>query len=287
VLDIVIPTRGRSDLKLTCDALPKSMRDRIFLVCPSTEVNRHRDIRPWATLVKQPDDSMTIAAKRAWIMREWKGADRIVMLDDDLRFFVKRDGEPTRLRGAEDADVTYWFGQLESKLTASVPHAGFSSRLFNNAKPPGWERAKRMQYVLGYFLPTVREHCDLSGRIETREDMDYVLQLLEKGYPNEVCFSIAVEQSNDYGARGGCHGQRTTASSDADAEQLAQLHPGIVRVVQKDYKGNPRKEVVVRWEAALRSGKERMQHGSGSAEARTEVHSTAEVHGRADRRRSR
>lgn len=255
-MDIIIPTRGRWDLKLTCDALPRGLRDRIYIVCPSSEARRHADVRPWAQVVVQPDDKMTIAAKRAWIMREWQFNDKIVMLDDDLRFFVKRD-DPKKLRSAEPEDIVQWFDELERTLCETVPHAGFGSRLFNNAKPPGWQQAKRMQYVLGYYLPVVRRECDLSGRIETREDMDYVLQLLRKGYPNAVCHTIAVEQSNEYGARGGCSGQRSTASSDADAERLSQLHPGLVRVVQKNYDGHPRKEVVVRWEAALREGQER------------------------------
>lgn len=285
MLDIIIPTRGRWDLKLTCDALPKSLRPFVHIVCPVREVPRHADVRPWAETHAQPDgDNMTIAAKRAWIMQKWP-RDKIVMLDDDLRFFVKRDGEPKRLRSATDADLEFWFAELEKKLSPEVPQAGFSSRLFNNAKAPGWEQAKRMQYVLGYYLPTMREHADLSGRIGTREDMDYVLQMLSKGFPNEVCFTIAVEQSNDYAARGGCTGQRTTASSDTDAELLSELHPGIVRVVQKDYKGNPRKEVVVRWEAALRSGQKRRANGSGGDQAGSKVQAATRTTGRAGKRR--
>lgn len=263
---IIIPTRGRYDLTLTCDRLPKELRGHVDIVCPEKEAHRHRDIRPWAHVVVQPDPDFTIAAKRAWIMLNWE-SDRIVMLDDDLNFFVKRDEDPKKLRKAELADISGWFSALERKLSKDVPHAGFGSRLFNNAKEPGWQTAKRMQYVLGYYLPIVRKVCEF-GRIETREDMDYTLQLLRAGYPNEVCHTIAVEQSNEYGARGGCSGQRTTESSDRDCQKLADFHPGLVRVVQKDYKGNPRSEVVVRWEAALREGQERRGVGARRDQAR-------------------
>lgn len=292
-MDIVIPTRGRWDLKLTCDTLPRELRKNVWIVCPSTETNRHRDVRPWLgdRIVPQPDNAMTIAKKRAWIMRTWgctslPHRDRIVMLDDDLRFFVKREDDPKRLRTATEDDVILYFEELAKMLGPKYVHAGFGSRLFNNAKEPGWEIAKRMQYVLGYYLPIVRQECDLSGRIETREDMDYVLQLLRKGHPNAVCHTLVVEQSNDYAARGGCSGQRTTASSDADAERLAELHPGLVRVVQKNYKGSPRKEVVVRWEAALREGTERRGDASGRREARSEDHRSASAAGRAVKDRS-
>ena len=284
-MDIVIPTRGRWDLKLTCDKLPKELRPNIFIVCPGNETRRHADVRPWAKVMPQPDDNMTIAAKRAWIMRQWQN-DKIVMLDDDLRFFVKREDNPKLLRSATDEDTLHWFRELEKMLGHKHVHAGFGSRLFNNAKDPGWEQAKRMQYVLGYYLPVVREECEL-GRVETREDMDYVLQLLRKGYPNAVCHTFVAEQSNDYAARGGCSGQRTTASSDADADRLAELHPGLVRVVQKDYKGSPRKEVVVRWEAALRAGQEQRGSSTGGGKARSEVRRPAEAASGAGKRRSR
>jgi len=286
-VDIIIPTRGRWDLALTCDRLPRELRKDIYIVCPSNEAHRHEDMRPWARVVVQQDDAMTIAAKRARIMRDWRGADRIVMLDDDLRFFVKREEDPKRLRTPTADEVVYWFRQLADMIGPApqqYAHAGFGSRLFNNAKEPGWQHAKRMQYVLGYHLPTVRRECDLSGRIETREDMDYVLQLLRKGYPNAVCHTFVAEQSNEYAARGGCTGQRSTASSDADAELLSCLHPGLVRVVRKDYKGHPRNEVVIRWEAALREGQKREQDGSGGDQAGAEVRGSARV-SRSSRRR--
>lgn len=248
---IVIPTRGRWDLKLTCDRLPPAWKDRVDIVCPEREYKRHKDVRPWANVIIQMDIEMTIAKKRAFIMEAWP-SDRIVMMDDDLQFFVKVEGDHRKLRTAEHEDVDRYLRELEDKLSSKLPHAGFGSRLFNNNKLPGWHGPTRMQYVLGYYLPTVRRHCEL-GRIETREDMDYTLQLLRAGLPNEVCDTLVVEQTRGYGAKGGCHGQRTTEAGDADARRLAELHPGYVRVVQKQYAGHPRDEVVCRWAAALAS----------------------------------
>lgn len=252
---IVIPTRGRWDLTLTCDRLPKEWRTRVDVVCPSRELRRHKEEMSrgqWANVVVQPDDGMTIAAKRAWIMATWRD-EKIVMMDDDLVFFRKRTDDPTRLVSAEPADISLYLEQMERWLSPMVPHAGFGSRLMNNRRPPGWSGPSRMQYVLGYHLPTVREECEL-GRIETREDMDYVLQLLRRGLPNKVCDSLVVEQSRGYGAKGGASGERTAQGSNDDAELLARLHPGYVRVVKKEYQKHPRREVVCQWGKALRDG---------------------------------
>lgn len=268
---IVIPTRGRWNLTLTCDRMPKAWRKKIVIVCPHSEAQKHADIRPWATVLAQPDKDMTIAAKRAWIMEYFNTSRekcKIVMFDDDLQFFVKRNDNPKKLRQSTELDVDHYLKEIFAKLSKDVPHAGFGSRLFNNNKEPGWHGPARMQYVLGYYLPVVVGACEL-GRIETREDMDYTLQLLRAGYTNEVCESFVVEQANGYAANGGCSGQRTTESSDRDAERLAELHPGYVRVVLKQYKNHPRKEVACRWAAALADGKKRREAESGSAQART------------------
>jgi hypothetical protein len=113
----------------------------------------------------------------------------------------------------------------------------------------------RMMLALGYYLPVVMREAEL-GRIETREDMDVALQLLRRGHPNAVCHTFVVGQEGaGYAASGGCTGQRTTEASNRDAHRLAELHPGYVRVVERDYKSSvPRAEVVCSWAKALRDG---------------------------------
>jgi hypothetical protein len=79
------------------------------------------------------------------------------------------------------------------------------------------------------------------------------LQLLRKGYDNIISHETVVD--NVYDLRGGCHDERTVERSDAAAELLAELHPGLVKVVEKDYKGSvKRKEVIVSWKKSLNAG---------------------------------
>lgn len=256
LMQIVIPTRGRISKQLTLERLSPAARARTTLVCPADEVSRHRGRVPAdVTVMAQPDHIRTIAAKRAWIMREWhaRGVERLLMLDDDLAMHVRRtDDRPDRLKFASDHETDRWLGELESRLSPDLPHAGFGARQGNNQQEAGWQRPGRMMYSLGYHLPTVMANVELE-RVLYREDMDVTLQLLRAGFPNEVCHTFVCGQSG-FGAKGGCADERTIPESDAAAEKLAALHPGYVKVVQREYKSVPRKEVMCYWKRALEDG---------------------------------
>jgi hypothetical protein len=254
-MEIIIPTRGRIDQQLTLQALPRELRKRTTLVCPEAEAIplawRWDDVQ----IVEQPDPNMTIAAKRAWIMRTWleTGYDKIIMLDDDLSFSTRRREHDTTLRAIQGEELIPEFERLADKLGPEFPHVGFGQRQGNNRVKPGWKSPARMTYSLGYYLPIVVKECEL-GRIETREDMDVTLQLLRKGYPNAVWHTTVTDQRG-YDAPGGCTNERTIERSNADAHKLARLHPGYVSVVAKDYKASvPRLEVRCEWQKALQDG---------------------------------
>lgn len=260
-MKIIVPTRGRLGRQYTIDFLPRDLQADVVVVCPSNEVDRH-GLYPYvregsAQVVCQPDDTMTIAQKRAWIVQHWydMGVEKIVMMDDDLRFAYRIDDTGTALRQATHDDIRSGFRELEARLSPDCPHAGFGPRQGNNRKEAGWRGPDRMMYVLGYHLPTVVDNA-IFGRIETREDMDVTLQLLRAGFPNAVYHTLVVDQAGGYAARGGCEGERTIERSNADADRLAELHPGLVRVTEKAYGTSiPRKEVVCSWQKALQTSK--------------------------------
>lgn len=254
---IVIPTKGRTGRQKTFSFLSPALRKITDIVCPEKEAETFRTWRTDVNVVVQADPEFTIAQKRKWIMEEWarQGHEKIVMLDDDLEWWIRKQDGDWHLRYVEPADADHWFGELESKLSEDTPHAGFGPRQGNNTQEPVWASPGRMMYVLGYYLPTVLRECEL-GRIENREDMDVTLQLLRKGYPNEVNHWICAGQGS-YGMYGGCTGQRTVEQANADALKLAELHPGYVRVVDKAYKSStPRLEVVCSWAKALKDGRQ-------------------------------
>lgn len=267
---IMIPTRGRAGEQQTLKSLSPLLRADTILVCPAEEaedldrlsVYHHRDHQNrMVTILPQPASVTTIAAKRAWMM-EWallNGIDKVLMLDDDLFFYYRywkqeaKNGEGDwRLNDSYDEMTSRWITDLMERITPEVPHGGFGPRQGNNNFPDGWlVGGARMMLALAYHVPTVCTHATLA-RIDTREDMDVALQLLRAGLPNVITHDFCVGQKS-YAAPGGCDIERTTEKSDADAYKLAELHPGFVKVVQKEYLGHPRKEVIVQWKRALAS----------------------------------
>lgn len=252
---IYIPTKGRISNQLTIANLPDELKSKTSIVAPQSETFFHRNNHPLCEVIPQPDPKMGIAEKRKWIMGIATD-DKIVMLDDDLRFAMRREDDPGKFRKAEPADVLKAFAELEEALSEEIPHAGFSVRgsgIGDAAKRGGWQTTgKRMIYSLGYHVPTVKEHA-IFGRIENHEDMDICLQLLTKGFPNAVNFSFVTDQA--FGKAGGCTDERTVESNNVGSYRLAELFPDYVKVSEKDYKASvPRIEVVVQWQKALQFG---------------------------------
>ena len=254
VMQIVIPTRGRTHQQLTLQALPRELRKRTTLVCPKREASGLFRLYGDVEIVVQPDATMTIARKREWIMREWLrcGYDKILMLDDDLVFSTRKSADDWHLDPIHGDELGAEIKRLEEKLGPEFPHVGFGARQGNHNQEAGWRTPSRMMYSLGYYLSIVVKECEL-GRIETREDMDITLQLLRKGYQNAVWHTTVHDQQRD--APGGCNLWRTTASSNANAHELARLHQGYVSVREKAYKAGPRVEVRCAWQKALEDGR--------------------------------
>jgi hypothetical protein len=189
-------------------------------------------------------------------MNEWniRGYDKILMLDDDLRFATRISQDDWHLRECNKEELIGEFARIEDKLGEEFPHVGFGQRQGNNyLKEVGWVSPGKMCYSLGYYLPVVLKECEL-GRIGIREDMELSLQLLLKGYPNALWTQTVTDQ-REYGAKGGAASERTMEISNADAEKLAKLFPGYVTVIKKEYSASiPRLEVMVQWQKAYQDG---------------------------------
>lgn len=241
---IYIPTRGRVDRQVTLRSLPKTLLERTYLVAPKEEVKALKAIHP--NVLVQPSNISNIAEKRHWILKQHEG-DKLMMIDDDCAFYAR--GEKGLLKEyATDKILVKLFKWVEKSLDAYA-HVGISSRMGNNHVEEDLVKNTRMMHALAYHVPTLLENVKFK-RVLVREDFDYTLQLLRKGYENVVRYDVCVAPGS-YGAIGGCSDERTVELSDEQAEKLASLHPGLVKVVQKDYKGVPRKEVIVYWKKAF------------------------------------
>lgn len=246
MLLIYIPTKGRSTRQTTLSALPTALLERTWLVSPESEVEELQRLHP--KVLTQPAQITSIAQKRAWIVEQCP-SKKLIMLDDDLSFYARGHDDGRLLKEyATTSKILGLFSWIERSLD-ELAHVGISSRLGNNYVEETEKRTTRMMHAIAYHVPVMRRVVKFN-RVAFREDFDYTLQLLRKGYDNCVRYDVCVAPGS-YGASGGCSDERTVEKSDLEALKLARLHPGLVQVVQRDYKGVPRKEVIVRWRKAL------------------------------------
>ena len=183
------------------------------------------------------------------------GIDKLVMLDDDLRFDVRRMDERGKFYVAADKDVLKLFDKME-KMLDTYAHVGVLSREGGNREEKSTKECTRMMRVLAYHVNTFKDERIKFDRLPLQEDFDVTLQLLRKGYPNLVLCEWVNGQGTS-GAKGGCSHFRTLELHNENAVKLARLHDPFVKVVSKQTKGawggNPRLDVMVQWKKAFES----------------------------------
>jgi hypothetical protein len=267
-MKIYIPSRGRAALiphGPLADMGP-GLRARTILVVPGDEVARYKNKLANNSIKGVTVEGIgyrSIGEKRRIIgeMASGQGQDAFLMMDDDVRFFVRKSNESWHLRPVAWGDMEQMLAALLDCL-AEVASAGVSSREGNNRHGVGTPedlvlRDTRVMRVLVYrtkeFLAC--EH----DRLPVMEDFDVQLQLLRAGLGNaNLCY-----WANDQGqtnAPGGCSLWRTHALHEASAQRLVELHPGYVKLRQKANKTDAegfgtRTEVTVAWKKAAEDGR--------------------------------
>ena len=255
-MDIVIPSRGRAHLGMSSLKALTAAGLRTFLAVPMGELAAYErydsDLCP---VVGCP--SAGIANTRQWIVDNVGSDDTVCMVDDDLTFFHRRSDDPTKLRDITPEELWAAFGQLERTLSDSVPHAGFATREGANRNTDALHWNTRILRVLAYHRPTLDKEGIAFGRMRVMEDFDVALRLLRTGRHNVILNNFAHNQPGS-GTEGGCSTYRTMEVQAEAAHQLAKLHPGFVRVVEKETKtswgGQKRTDVQISWKKALAAG---------------------------------
>lgn len=204
-----------------------------------------------------------IAETRKWIgeYASHEGHSKFLMLDDDIRFLVRRSPEDWRLRGTKGDEFGELLQRIEEELEIHA-HVGVSAREGNNrAGVGGPELAnintrtlRALAYRTDEFL--AMEH----GRVEVMEDFDVNLQLLRHGYTNCSLHYWAQGQKMT-NAPGGCSQYRDHEVQHRSAHRLTdELHPGFARTRTKKNKTDAegfgeRTEVTVYWKKAFEKGR--------------------------------
>ena len=207
-------------------------------------------------VVTLPDAIRTIAPTRQWIVENVGEEKALVMVDDDLVFYKRRDDDAEKLRDISPVELRHAFFQLEKELLSGAAHAGFAPREGANRCTSKFMTNTRIMRVLGYRRDVLLKECITFGRLPVMEDFDVALRLLRAGYHNIILNDYAHNQAGS-GKEGGCSHFRTKELHAACAEKLAELHPRFVRVVEKTTKGawggGTRKDVFIQWKKAYDS----------------------------------
>lgn len=260
-LRIYIPTLARVGKQVTLSKLPPSIQEKVFLVCPSSEVKQHS-----VNAIVLPCDVKGIAAKRDWIMQHARsnGFKRIVMIDDDVVIQRRRNEKlpsgVNRIDNASPDEMIQAFKWLDDRLQ-KYAHASFAPRFLENGSAAMEVKGKRAMYLLGYNVDIFFQVKAGFGKglppMAVMEDLNVTLQLLKAGYPNVLSLEWRVSHSAS-NAPGGCSTWRTVEIHNASAISLSQIHKPFVKLRRADtlWKGQTehRLEVTVQWRKAMEAG---------------------------------
>lgn len=257
-MQIFIPTRDRVNAQFTWDNLGPALQPYVTLVCPAEELEAHLEAR--RTAVARPP--VRLAAVRQWIVDELARQDEpVIMLDDDLAFFVRKDQSAHNLRPAE-ADVSKIFHRLHDAVALrGYNHAGLSPRQGNNWSYPAISQENERMNAVHCVWPEALRHYGIRySDVDMMEDYHVTLALFEAGEKNRVICDAAWDQCKGSGAPGGFSHYRNSYTQEAAAHRLAELHPMSVKVVEKEPKtgsggfAGKRVDVRVQWKQAYLKG---------------------------------
>jgi len=184
------------------------------------------------------------------------GNQRVIILDDDISFSVRRDDHEYKLRVSTQDDLLHTFSDMHDALK-HYAHVGVSCRDGNNRKLEDSHENTRAIRAAGFDVAVLNKH-NLRYRLKNREDFDLTLRLLRLGYSNLVFYKYAQNQSMSNNP-GGMYGspEREAKAMEENAYELARLHPGFVKPVQKTTKsswgGGTRWDVICYWKKAFNS----------------------------------
>lgn len=226
-----IPTYRRVKNQITLerlDCIPE-IKEHVYLVVDHSEKDRFNYDRVLVT----PEALSGIGPTRQWIL-ENAGADKFLMMDDDLSFYRRVTPHEQLKRKATDQDIIDMYRWFDKALNKYM-HAGVAHQFTALFERSTTRTCVRIACLLGYRGEAVK--YSRFDRVVWAEDHDMTLQLLERGYLNiENCEFMYNQIRN---APGGCSEYRQLERMIENAQTLVRLHPpGVVTIGWKKFK-NP------------------------------------------------
>ncbi len=254
-MKIYIPSLHRMDQR-TWEAIPRIWRKNTYVICPYEDSKKLKKKYPEMQIILQPMTVQGIAQVRQHILNICS-KEKLVMMDDDLRFST-RITDTTKLRQSKIHDINEMLVNIEDQLNNYI-HLAVSAREGNNRVEELITEIGRPLRVLAYNTPKLPSGVFFE-RIRVMEDFDMTLQLLRKGFKNAILWQWAHDQVGGSQAPGGCSTYRNEQTQTVAAFQLAEYHPGFVKVVEKEgWRGMvKRTDVKIAWKKAYDSSRKKL-----------------------------
>ncbi len=258
-MHIYIPSSGRATRQITLQNLPLAWRKGTRDVVPDDEWSTYitRISGSEAMLVRCP--AKGIGNTRQWIVDNCSG-QYLLMLDDDLTFFCRRDDDRTKFREAAHQDVNEMLTAVQCHLEFHA-HVGICTREGGNRLPDPIYRNTRTLRALAYDVHVLRKHDIRFDAMHLMEDFYVSLSLLTAGYGN-LLLSDWVHDQVGSNTDGGCSQSRTMDEQSRAARELATAFPDYVTLVKKRTKtawgGKERTDVRIQWKRAYADGRRKV-----------------------------
>lgn len=275
---IVIPSCGRHMRQQTLWVFNKSgISDtyKVVVAVPESQQNKYmnrmayKGKRVKGEVIIVPSEWNGISRTRQWILtqlpgdcqRRWGFTPRTVMMADDDLWFCHRPKIDDPYMPYINTDPYHMHRMIElltGWLEMGIVHVGLISRQANRILNMRWQQPGRQMNIHAYDVQALRKIPLKWDRVPVMEDFDITLQLLSLGYVNRISCRYAWTQTSN--SDGGCSTYRTADVQAAAAHKLAKLHPGVVKILEKEAKTwknklTARVDVRVRWLKAYTDSK--------------------------------
>ena len=268
-IPIYIPSRSRVDRMGVLEQLSDNrLYDTHIIVPESQHPEYEKKItdewnEPLPVVIPTPDYWKIGEVRQSCALHAYNNGHRhFLMIDDDIRFLIRQDIDDWRLREAsiEEVDSMIEWMHLRMINTRGLTLTSVSPREGNNRPGVGGpdDLFVMQQRIHRVYMWNVDEFLKLEHlRVTVAEDFDLALQTLRRG--NQIGMSYYWGQGQRTTQdTGGASDYRTLEVHNASVQRLAELHPGFVRVVDKQNKSGgelaSRKESVISWQAAAEEG---------------------------------
>ncbi len=250
-MKIFIPTMGRLEKQYSYQAFKDAGLNPKLVVCKG-EYEAHCKMYGEKNVVICPKKG--IGPTRQYIVECLSKDKNIIMCDDDMTFFYRKDLSKTQLTKCGPSDITNMVNDIKH-LMFFYNHGGVSARQGNNNVVG--ENYKENTRINNFHFINCRKLNDEGIRfdeLEVMEDFHVTLSMLTRGYKNACLYRYCWNQRGS-GAEGGCSSYRTKEVQAIAANKLKEAFPNYVTVVEKDTKGvgvfdGKRKDVRIQWKKA-------------------------------------